>query len=158
MTEHNSWVEWTITMCRRWVDAEPLVSSSAKSCASDRPVLAECESDLSEIKARIFSGLLSRRLEACRKELLPSGRGVERPTVPSASAEKLLYSLPMKNERGKPKHDPEPQPCFSPRPEPKDAPFWLDTDPSDSPVPSPSASPSPSPNPGNGNGPGSGGF
>jgi hypothetical protein len=29
----------------------------------------ECESDISKIKARIISGLLYRRLEACRREL-----------------------------------------------------------------------------------------
>jgi hypothetical protein len=69
MTNHRSYMECISVYWNRLVKARYIAASLTKLFRSHRPVMSECESDIGKIKARIISGLIYRRLEACRREL-----------------------------------------------------------------------------------------
>ena len=71
MNAHRIWMECIAKPWHRLMEAKRFVTSFSKLIGSHRPIMTECESEVSEIKARIVSGLLSRRLEGCRRELFP---------------------------------------------------------------------------------------
>jgi len=111
--------------------------------ARSEPLMTERESEVRRIKARIIARLTSRRFEACALELSSL-----------APRNVIVFALPgfqppgqsasMKEHNGTIIQEPEPQPGFSPKPDPAESPFWSN-DPDSSPPYSPSPSPSPRP-------------
>ena len=128
---------------RRWfqagagVDRAPLSNSLQR----HKPLIIAREHETPNIKARILSGLLSRRLDACRRELFSE-------SFPLAARIVTMPGLlqPPDIMTPQPDHLPvveqEPQPAYSPKPDSADSPLWRDdTDPSPSPSPSPDPGP-----------------
>ena len=129
---------------RRWfrassatADEDPLSNALQR----HEPLVIAREQETPVIKARILSGLLSRRLDVCRGELFSEPPGFPARIVPMPGLARL-YNTMTPQPDALPLVEQEPQPTYSPKPASADSPFWLDdTDPSPSPSPSPDPGP-----------------
>jgi len=123
------------------VGATVIIDPLSKVLREHEPLVIAREQETPDIKARILSRLLSRRLETCRRELLSEPLELSARIVPMPGMTKPHNTMTTQPDT-LPVVEQAPQPAYSPKPEPTDAPFWLDdTD------PSPSLSPSPNPGP-----------
>ena len=128
---------------RRWFRASAIADLDPLSNAlqGHEPLIVAREQDTPAIKARILSGLLLRRLDACRNELCSEPPNFAARIIPMPGLARL-YNTMTPQPDALPLVEQEPQPTYSPKPASADSPFWLDdTD------PSPSTSPSPDPGP-----------
>ena len=131
----NWWRRWFLAGAAE--DVAPLSNALQR----HKPLVIAREHETPDIRARILSGLLSRRLDACRRELCSepfplAGRIVPMPVLlqPLDTMTAPPDPLPVVEQ--------QPQPTYSPKPDSADAPLWLDdTDPSPSPSPSPDPGP-----------------
>jgi len=121
--------------------ASAKVDSLSEVFNGHQPLVIAREQDTPNIKARILSRLLSRRLEACRRELFSEPPELSARIVPMPGLFKTNNT--MTTQPNIPAGvEQEPQPAYSPKPASADEPFWLDdTDPSPSPSPSPNPGP-----------------